>query len=471
MADQVDRFQQADDLARDILRLTRNTLLVNLRFLDLALSQFQLSSYPGTLATDGEHLFYDTYYVLSSYKSERGKNVRDYLHIVLHCVFRHLFAGGDLDRRCWDLACDIAVESAIDELHLESAACNRALAQEETLKELRSQVRPLTAEKLYRYFLDRHLTADQMSRLREHFLADDHRAWYLPVKSGKGAGGGGQSSSQKPETGEARRQRAGRGGTGSPITPKSGTQRQRKDLEAAWKEISERMQVDLETISRRHGTDAGNLVQELKAVNRETYDYADFLRRYATLGEVIQVNQDEFDYIYYTYGLSLYGNMPLVEPLEYKEVRRVKEFVIAIDTSGSVSGDLVQRFVTKTYNILRQQENFFTKINLHIIQCDAKVQEDRKITSQRDFDRYLETMELRGFGGTDFRPVFAYVDELIRAGEFSNLRGMIYFTDGRGIFPERKPDYDAAFVFLDDGGELPEVPVWAIRLVLQSEEI
>ena len=471
MADQVDRFQQADDLARDILRLTRNTLLVNLRFLDLALSQFQLSSYPGTLATDGEHLFYDTYYVLSSYKSERGKNVRDYLHIVLHCVFRHLFAGGDLDRRCWDLACDIAVESAIDELHLESAACNRALAQEETLKELRSQVRPLTAEKLYRYFLDRHLTADQMSRLREHFLADDHRAWYLPVKSGKGAGGGGQSSSQKPETGDAQRQRAGRGGTGSPITPKSGTQRQRKDLEAAWKEISERMQVDLETISRRHGTDAGNLVQELKAVNRETYDYADFLRRYATLGEVTQVNQDEFDYIYYTYGLSLYGNMPLVEPLEYKEVRRVKEFVIAIDTSGSVSGDLVQRFVTKTYNILRQQENFFTKINLHIIQCDAKVQEDRKITSQRDFDRYLETMELRGFGGTDFRPVFAYVDELIRAGEFSYLRGMIYFTDGRGIFPERKPDYDAAFVFLDDGGELPEVPVWAIRLVLQSEEI
>ena len=471
MADQVDRFQQADDLARDILRLTRNTLLVNLRFLDLALSQFQLSSYPGTLATDGEHLFYDTYYVLSSYKSERGKNVRDYLHIVLHCVFRHLFAGGDLDRRCWDLACDIAVESAIDELHLESAACNRALAQEETLKELRSQVRPLTAEKLYRYFLDRHLTADQMSRLREHFLADDHRAWYLPVKSGKGAGGGGQSSSQKPETGDAQRQRAGRGGTGSPITPKSGTQRQRKDLEAAWKEISERMQVDLETISRRHGTDAGNLVQELKAVNRETYDYADFLRRYATLGEVTQVNQDEFDYIYYTYGLSLYGNMPLVEPLEYKEVRRVKEFVIAIDTSGSVSGDLVQRFVTKTYNILRQQENFFTKINLHIIQCDAKVQEDRKITSQRDFDRYLETMELRGFGGTDFRPVFAYVDELIRAGEFSNLRGMIYFTDGRGIFPERKPDYDAAFVFLDDGYDAPDVPVWAIKLVLQSEEI
>ena len=423
MEDHVEKFRQADALAQNILRLTRNTLLVNLRFLDLALSQFQLTSYPGTLATDGQHLFYDTYYVLSMYKQERGRNVRDYLHIVLHCVFRHLFTSANINRRCWDLACDIAVESAIADLHLDSAACNRAYAQEETLKELRSQVRPLTAEKLYRYFLDRHLSDDQIARLREPFLADDHRAWYLPVKSGQGTGGGGQSTGRTPETGTPGKQKSGRGGQGSRTTPKSGTERQRQDLEQTWREISERLQVDLETISRRHGTDAGNLVQELKAVNRETYDYADFLRRYASLGEVTQVNQDEFDYIYYTYGLSLYGNMPLVEPLEYKEVRRIKEFVIAIDTSGSVSGDLVQRFVTKTYNILRQQENFFTKINLHIIQCDAEIQEDRKITSQKDFDTYLDTMQLHGFGGTDFRPVFQYVDELIQAGEFTNLKG------------------------------------------------
>lgn len=170
MEDHVEKFRQADALAQNILRLTRNTLLVNLRFLDLALSQFQLSSYPGTLATDGQHLFYDTYYVLSMYKRERGQNVRDYLHIVLHCVFRHLFTSANIDRRCWDLACDIAVESAIEDLHLESAACNRAYAQEETLKELRSQVRPLTAEKLYRYFLDRQLSDDQMARLRDPFL-------------------------------------------------------------------------------------------------------------------------------------------------------------------------------------------------------------------------------------------------------------------------------------------------------------
>ncbi|MCI6054357.1 vWA domain-containing protein [Dysosmobacter sp.] len=470
MEDHVAAFRRADGLAREVLDLARSTLLVHLRFLDLALSRFTPVSYPGTLATDGQKLFYDVYYLLNAYRQEQNRPVRDYLHMVLHCVFHHLFTGPGIDRRCWDLACDIAVEAAIRDLDLPCAACRRDRAQEETLAALAEQVHPLTAEKLYRHLLDQNLRPDQIAQLRQPFLADDHRAWYLPVKGGSSAGGEGQEP--PPEGGIPARDKQGRGGSSArrKQDPRSGTE-ERKELEKAWKEISRRIQVDLETASRRHGLDAGSLVQSLRPVTREHYDYADFLRRYMSLGEVVQVNNDEFDYIFYTYGLSLYGNMPLVEPLEYKEVRRIREFVVAIDTSGSVSGDLVQRFVTKTYNILRQQENFFTKINLHIIQCDAQIQEDAHITCQRDFEDYLAHMELHGFGGTDFRPVFQYVDQLIRDGAFTNLRGIIYFTDGAGIFPERKPDYDAAFVFVGDEGLDPDVPVWAIKLVLQSEEI
>ena len=136
-----------------------------------------------------------------------------------------------------------------------------------------------------------------------------------------------------------------------------------------------------------------------------------------------------------------------------------------------MSGELVQKFVQKTYNILKQQESFFAKINLHIIQCDAEVQEDAKITSQEEFDAYLNTMQLRGFGGTDFRPVFDYVEQLRQAGEFTNLKGLIYFTDGFGTFPERQPDYHTAFVFVDDEYNNPDVPVWAIKLILQKDEI
>jgi predicted metal-dependent peptidase len=163
--------------------------------------------------------------------------------------------------------------------------------------------------------------------------------------------------------------------------------------------------------------------------------------------------------------------MPLIEPLEYKETKAIKEFVIAIDTSGSTSGELVQKFVQKTYNILKSTESFFTKINLHIIQCDADIQEDKKITCQEDFDEYLKTMKIRGLGGTDFRPVFAYVERLRKEREFTNLKGLIYFTDGYGEFPAKKPDYDTAFVFIDDEYNNPDVPAWAIKQVLQREEI
>ena len=145
--------------------------------------------------------------------------------------------------------------------------------------------------------------------------------------------------------------------------------------------------------------------------------------------------------------------------------------VIAIDTSGSVAGETVQRFVQKTWNILKSTESFFTRINLHIIQCDAAVQEDAKITCQEEFDEYIRTMQIRGLGGTDFRPVFRYVDELREQKEFTNLKGLIYFTDGMGTFPVKMPDYQAAFVFLDDECNNYNVPPWAIKLVLQTEEI
>ena len=76
-----------------------------------------------------------------------------------------------------------------------------------------------------------------------------------------------------------------------------------------------------------------------------------------------------------------------------------------------------------------------------------------------------------GLGGTDFRPVFRYVDELREKNEFENLRGLIYLTDGFGTFPKKKPDYETAFVFVDDGINSYDVPPWAIRLVLQPEEL
>jgi predicted metal-dependent peptidase len=54
---------------------------------------------------------------------------------------------------------------------------------------------------------------------------------------------------------------------------------------------------------------------------------------------------------------------------------------------------------------------------------------------------------------------------------FKNLRGLIYFTDGKGIFPSAKPPYDTAFVFMKDNYEDAQVPSWAIKLIIEPEEL
>ena len=109
-----EQLEKRNKLALDVLRLSRNTLLVNLRFLDAALNQLEPLAVEGlTLATDGEALAYDPAHVLRLYRDEREAVTRAYLHMVLHGVFRHMFVHTLVDHHVWDLACDIAAEYVI----------------------------------------------------------------------------------------------------------------------------------------------------------------------------------------------------------------------------------------------------------------------------------------------------------------------------------------------------------------------
>ena len=437
-------------LSGEILDLARGTLLVHLRFMERAICQLVFEPMPkGTIATDGQRFRYSPTHVLLRYRAERESVARDYLHCVLHCVFRHMYVHGKIERRYWTLACDIAVEQIIAGLGVQSAVTGRQKEQQAYISSLRNEVKTLTAEKLYRYYLNHPLSEDELSRLSELFCADDHTSWYPPEDDDRNEEQ--QRSEDAPDIPE-------------PNLPPM-------ESEQTWRNIAESIEEDIKTLSREAGDLSGDLRKNLNAVNREKYDYAAFLKKFAVRGEVMRLDPDEFDYIFYTYGLKLYQRMPLIEPLEYREEQRVRTFVVAIDTSGSVSDELVHAFLQKTYNILQSEESFFRRIALHVIQCDTQVQEDACITSTKQFEDYLRHMTLHGFGGTDFRPVFEYVDQLRKEQIIRGLKGLIYFTDGCGVFPEKKPDYDTAFVFVDDDYNNYDVPVWAIKLILQQEEI
>ena len=98
-------------IALDVLNLCRNCLVINLRFMDSAISRLTLTEgVTERTATDGENYYYDPVHILRSYKKARELPIRRYLHTVFHCIYRHMFIGTLKDNRLWDLACDMAVE-------------------------------------------------------------------------------------------------------------------------------------------------------------------------------------------------------------------------------------------------------------------------------------------------------------------------------------------------------------------------
>ncbi len=63
------------------------------------------------------------------------------------------------------------------------------------------------------------------------------------------------------------------------------------------------------------------------------------------------------------------------------------------------------------------------------------------------------------------------MDRLVSEGAFHHLRGLLYFTDGLGIYPKKRPRYDAAFVMLEGEAYPDNVPPWGIRLILREIEL
>ncbi len=108
------------------------------------------------------------------------------------------------------------------------------------------------------------------------------------------------------------------------------------------------------------------------------------------------------------------------------------KIVVAIDTSGSIDTDLLATFFSHFQSII---ENF-KSYEIDLIECDAKIQEHR-VFYPGDVIEYKAV----GGGGTDFRPLFEYVDR-----EIPDAKIVIYFTDGYGTFPSFRPIHDTLWV-------------------------
>ena len=419
-------------ICEEILDHTRQELYLSMRFFDVILSRMEWISNPDIegIGTNGFLIYFYPDYVVGMFQKGRVFMNRAYLHMILHCLFLHFKIPDGIREDLWDLSCDITIESIIDSIKLRSVRRYQSSYRKNVYQNIKKEKNVITAVNVYRMLRKMELSDSELLKMRMEFYVDDHSLWEKDM------------------------------------SPKKAIEREKQ-----WKEESEKVQTDMETFSKEKSESEKALFEHIQAENKERYDYKKFLRKFSVLKEEMKVDMDTFDYIFYHYGMEIYGNVPLIEPQETKEVYKVEDFVIAIDTSMSCKGDLVKKFLEETYSVLCEKESFFRKINVHIIQCDDKIQSDIVIHNQEELKQYMDDFEVRGQGGTDFRPVFAYVNELLKKKAFHRLKGLIYFTDGYGTFPAKRPLYETAFVFMKEDYQDINVPIWAMKLIIEPEDL
>lgn len=472
------QLSERQKLAVEVLQLAKDRLLVSSPFLAPAASLLPFVPSPDELSllsgTDAKVFYFNADHVLACFAATHEAPAHDYVHTLLHCLFLHPFANPGQNQARWDLACDIAAECIAVELcgpRPGDTSDGAEYARRRICGAL--QQAPLTAESVFE-LLKADQFADEEQAWQELFRVDSHRFWYErpDVRSTAGAGAGEGDAGATPDSeSEAETEPGGKSPDG---TPDEGTAHF-KSPENAWQfaaqSIAASMKHQVGASKSGWGRNLSGLFANLRVAPRSHKKPAldEFLRSFATFEETPQPSSDEFDYALYTYGFALYGDTPIIEPLETRDEKRIREFVIGIDVSGSVWGSTVTRFAQIVQGVLCNEGLFSSVPRIRIIQCDTQIVAEDAIDTPEHMRKWIEGVRIHGGGGTDLRPVFQRVDELVEHGEINDLNGVICLTDGYASFPKCATPYKTAFVLTPDGAQ-NLVPPWAMTFMLEEED-
>ena len=114
--------------------------------------------------------------------------------------------------------------------------------------------------------------------------------------------------------------------------------------------------------------------------------------------------------------------------------------VVGVDTSGSIGERELNVFLSEVGGIL----NDVKPHKIIVIGCDAAVSQVDEVTTLDEFEG-VRAKGIKGGGGTDFRPVFCYVEEHDLKPE-----ALVYLTDLFGAFPDEAPRYPVVWAATTD---------------------
>jgi len=361
---------------------------------------------PPTMCTNGRDLIYHGPFVETLSDPEL---IGVYAHEVEHCALLHVFRRGTRDAYEWNVACDYAINQLLVDAGL-------TLPQGALID---AQYKGMSAEQIYAKRKSQGNPQPKQGKGQGQGQGKGKPCPTgtfedAPKADSKDSGGKGSSGGPKPQHGQEKGQENDPG-DGSGDIP----------TEQDWKIAAEQAAM----AARKAGKMPGEADRQMRNGRQSPQDWKQILREFVAATIPSDYSWSHPNRRYVATGLYLPGMV--------KE--NTGELVLAVDTSGSIDGPMLASFNTEIQAIADEAK----PEKIHVVYCDARVQKT---------DEFLPGDELilkaKGGGGTNFQPVFDWVEE-----KEIQPKALIYLTDLECGDRPSAPDYPVLWV----------APEWANR--------
>jgi predicted metal-dependent peptidase len=355
-----------------------------------------------TACTDGSKIYYNPEY----YEGLTDQQIFTVqVHEVGHPAFGHLWRKGDRDMQKWNMACDYELNNFLMEYNDEEVAAGRLAPFDFPDGALIDPAfKGKSAEEIYNLIPD--------PPQGDGRQPGDQPGGQPGDQPGDQPGGqpGGQPGDDMSDTG---------GGMGDFTKPAA------KDgnTEAEWKNRI----AQAHNAAKLQGRGSGSIGRAVDRILKGEQDWRYILRDLLSAVSADDYDEQRPDRRFLEDDIYL--------PSLYSE--KVGEFVVAVDTSGSVTDELLRKFMGEVQVCL----DTVKPQKITVLDCDAQIYQVQEFTE----GDYVETFQPKGGGGTDFNPVFDHVAQMSEQPE-----AVVYFTDGMGDFPKEAPPYPV--IWVDYGG-------------------
>lgn len=351
-------------------------------------------------ATDARKFYYNKSYI-NALSLQQVQFVL--AHEALHCALSHFARRQHRQKHRWDVACDFAINPLL---------INDGLIPVPEALTLR-EYEGLTAEEIYP-LIDENTDQEPMDQhLYDKDRSSDSHSNSKEQQEGDGAG-------TSPEQQQNESSSNGNGADAEPdeqrgaAQPPPLTETERESLNVQWQQrLAGAAQQAMQA-----GKLGGAMARMVDHLLQPQLPWRMLLARYMTA-----VARDDYSYTRPSNRREGEAILPSLRSTQ-------ADLIVALDTSGSIGDHEMQEFISEI-NAIKGQ----VRARLSLIACDAAVSEESPWT----FEPWEEVdlpSNLQGGGGTDFRPVFEFVDRQDRQPDL-----MIYFTDAEGDFPKLQPPY------------------------------